>query len=88
MRMLCFLYLWVLTCAVSALAQGQGSENFTDSVRPLDHHPMARAIQGQRYEALVPDTLDYAKLEKRIALLEKALELVMATQTKMIKEDK
>ena len=30
----------------------------------------------------------HAKLEKRVAILEKALELVMATQTKMIKEGK
>ena len=32
----------------------------SDSIKTLDHNPMAGATVGQRYQAKVPDTLDLA----------------------------
>lgn len=54
----------------------------------VDEIRAKRGMHDNTPDVRVQNNGDYAKLEKRIALLEKALELVMATQTKMIKEDK
>ena len=35
-------------------------DEFPVTVSSLDHNPMTRAIEGERYQAMVPDTLDIA----------------------------
>ena len=55
----------------------------------FDAHMAARVNalkEGKKFNPSNEQNQDYQKLERRISLLEKALELVMETQTKLIKE--
>ena len=44
----------------SCFVESAVATQFPQSVRELDYNPMKKVVAGQRYEALVPDTLDLA----------------------------
>lgn len=56
-------------------------QNRIDELRSKANNPMQNNTPNVR----VQNNSDYEKIEKRVTLLEKALELVMETQTKMLK---
>jgi len=50
----------LLVVLLTVSVGGAAEEEFPATVQRLEHNPMAKAIVGQRYEAMVPDTLDIA----------------------------
>ncbi len=58
---MCALTLVVLAALLPPLLLAdERAKTFPESIRQLNHNPMELAVQGERYQAQVPDTLDLA----------------------------